>query len=307
MLPYPQIMNQFFSKCLATAIALTVSGSFVRADAGIIAKGAKLELVSDAFKFTEGPAVDKKGQVYFTDQPNDRIVKLASDGTLSTYKQPSGRSNGMYFDRKGNLIACADEKNELWSIAPDGKVSVLLKGFEGKLFNGPNDVWVRPDNGLYFTDPLYKRPYWKRGDNEQGGQHVYYLGADRTTLIRVANDLKQPNGIIGTPDGKTLYVSDLGAGKTYSYSVQKDGSLLNKILFCNQGSDGMTVDRKGNVYLTGKGVTIFNEKGVQIEQIQVPEPWTANVCFGGASRKTLYITAGKSLYRLHMNVRGHTK
>jgi len=279
----------------------------LQADSPILAKDATLVKVSDAFSFTEGPAVDAKGNVFFTDQPNDRIVKWNIDGTLSTFMKPAGRSNGMYFDRQGNLIACADEKNELWSISPDGKVTVLLKDYQGKLLNGPNDVWIRPDNALYFTDPLYKRPYWNRGPSEQNGEHVYFLTADRKTLTRVTDDLKQPNGIIGTPNGKTLYVSDIGAGKTYSYTVNKDGQLSDKKLFCEQGSDGMTIDQRGNVYLTARGVTVYDRQGKKLENIPVPEPWTANVCFGGKDRKTLFITASKSLYRIQTTVKGHTK
>jgi gluconolactonase len=275
---------------------------------GIIAPGARVEKVSGAFEFTEGPAVDRRGNVYFTDQPNDRIMKWNSaDGSISTFMQPAGRANGMYFDRKGNLIACADEKNELWSITPAGKVTVLVKNYQGKLLNGPNDTWVRPDNGLYFTDPLYKRPYWKRGPMEQSGEHVYFLSSDRKTFVRVTEDLRQPNGIIGTPNGRILYVSDIGAGKTYAYDIRPDGRLENKRLFCELGSDGMTIDNRGNVYLTGKGVTIFDAKGKKIEHIDIEEPWTANVCFGGRDRKTLFIMASKSVYSLRMQVKGITK
>ena len=157
-----------------------------------------------------------------------------------------------------NLWACADEKNELWCIDREGKRTVVVKDYRGKLLNGPNDVWVRPDGGLYFTDPFYPRPYWKRGPKEQDGEHVYYLAPDRNRLVRVASDLKQPNGVIGTPDGKTLYVADIAAGRTYAYDIRPDGTLAGKRLFCRMGSDGMTIDREGNVYLTGNGVTVFD-------------------------------------------------
>ena len=278
------------------------------AAAPVIAPGAVLKKVSGEFEFTEGPAVDRHGNVFFTDQPNDRIMKWsAADGSISTFLHPAGRANGMYFDRQGNLIACADEKNELWSITPAGKATVLVKNYRGKLLNGPNDAWVRPDDALYFTDPLYKRPYWNRGPGEQGGEHVYFLSKDRKTLVRVTEDLKQPNGIIGTPDGKTLYVSDIGAGKTYAYRIQKDGRLADKRLFCNLGSDGMTIDHRGNVYLTGKGVTVFDSSGQKIEHIDVAEPWTANVCFGGRDRRTLFITASKCVYSIQMANHGITK
>ena len=300
------IKRAFFLPVLV--LALSCRSDAAADGGGIIAPGARVQKISGAFEFTEGPAVDRRGNVYFTDQPNDRIMKWnAADGSISTFMQPAGRANGLYFDRKGNLIACADEKNELWSITPAGKVTVLVKNYQGKLLNGPNDAWVRPDNGLYFTDPLYKRPYWKRGPMEQSGEHVYFLSNNRKTFIRVTDDLKQPNGIIGTPSGETLYVADIGAGKTYAYDIRPDGRLENKRLFCELGSDGMTIDNRGNVYLTGKGVTVFDSKGKKIEHIDIEEPWTANVCFGGRDHKTLFITASKSVYSLPMQVKGITK
>jgi gluconolactonase len=283
-------------------LSLTVG---VRADDSPVAAGARVEKLAEGFKFTEGPAADAKGNVYFTDQPNDRIMMWGTDGKLSEFMKPAGRSNGLCFGPDGKLWACADEKNELWTIdVATKKHTVVLNGYKGKLLNGPNDVWVRPDGGLYFTDPFYKRDYWKRGPKEQDTQGVYFLAADGKTLTRVADDLKQPNGVIGTPDGKTLYVADIGDRKTYSYAIQKDGSLTEKKLFCEMGSDGMTLDEKGNVYLTGRGVTVFDKAGKKLTQIDVPEGWTANVCFGGADMKTLFITASTRLYGLKMNVKG---
>src|SRR5256885_1704051 len=191
---------------VSALILLLCAGSLHSADSKIIAPGAKLEKLAGGFEFTEGPAADKDGNVFFTDQPNDRIVKWnAADGTINDWMKPCGRSNGTYFDKDGNLIACADEKNELWSIAPDKKVTVLVKDFSGKLLNGPNDLWIRPDGAVYFTDPLYKRPYWKRDSAmQQDGQYVYFLERKNGQVKTVATDLTQPNGIIGTPDGKTL-------------------------------------------------------------------------------------------------------
>jgi gluconolactonase len=273
------------------------------ASADILAPGAKLEKLAAGFEFTEGPACDVKGNVFFTDQPNDRILKWSTDGKLSTFMKPCGRSNGLCFDAKGNLWACADLKNELWRISPGGKVTVVVKDYQGKLLNGPNDVWIRPDQGLYFTDPFYKRPYWKRGPKVQDVEGVYYLSPG-TKLVRVIDDMKQPNGIIGTPDGKTLYVSDIGAGRTYAYAIQKDGTLADKRLFCKLGSDGMTIDDEDNVYLTGKGVTVFDKAGKQIEHIPINEDWTGNICFGGKDRHTLFITASHGLYALRMRVKG---
>lgn len=271
----------------------------------VVAPGAELQTLSRTFEFTEGPASDAEGNVYFTDQPNDRICIWTVDGKLKTWMQPCGRSNGLCFDRNGKLIACADEKNELWLIDPATKEHVVLvKAYKGKLLNAPNDVWERPTGGIYFTDPFYKRKYWNRGPSEQDTQGVYYLTPDGKQLRRVIDDFVQPNGIIGTPDGKMLYVTDIRAKKTWCYRIEPDGSLTGKKLLCEMGSDGMTIDNEGNVYLTNKGVFVFDKHGKQIAHIDVPERWTANVCFGGKDRKTLFITACKGLYAIKTRVHG---
>ncbi len=296
-------------------IVVMTSFAGVRAavgEGGVVAPGAKVERLSREFEFTEGATCDAEGNVFFTDQPNDRIMKWSVDGKLSVFMKPSNRSNGMMFDTKGYLYSCADEKNELWLITPDKKVTVPVKKYEHKLLNAPNDVWIRPDGGLYFTDPWYKRDWWKRGGQEQEVEGVYFLAPQRKEdkpgtprqLTRVIGDLKTPNGITGTPDGKTLYVSDLKAQRTYAYDIRPDGSLANKRLFCEMGSDGMTIDSEGNVYLTGKGVTVFDRAGKRIDHIDVPEEWSANVCFGGKDRRTLFITASRGLYAVKMRVRG---
>jgi len=279
--------------------------AYTQTSKSIIASGAKVEKLADSFSFTEGPTADKKGNVYFTDQPNDRIMIWSVDGKLTEFGS-FGRANGMYFDRDGRLLTCSDMDNELWSVGMDGSHTVLVADFGGKKLNGPNDLWVHPKNGgIYFTDPLYVRNYWTRDPAmQQEGQYVYYLKPDRKTVVKVDTEMKQPNGIIGTPDGKKLYVADIGDRKTYVYDIQPDGTLANKKLFCSMGSDGMTIDNKGNIYLTGRGVTVFNPNGEQIEQIPVEANWTANVCFGGKDMKTLFITASQYLYSLRMNVKG---
>ena len=293
--------------CMSLLLILNIScKTHKKQNTKIIADGAKLHLVADGYEFTEGPAVDKQGNIYFTDQPNDRILKWnAVDSTVSDYLKPSGRSNGLYFDNQGNLLAIADEKNELWRIDPDKKVTVLINNFRDKKLNGPNDLWVDPKGGIYFTDPYYQRPWWKHQEPQQKSKRVYYLAPNADAPKIVADDnFNQTNGIIGTPDGKTLYVADHGGKKTYSYTIEENGNLSNKKLFVDMGSDGMTIDNLGNVYLTGDGVTIFNAKGEQIEHIVVPENWTANVTFGGSDQKILFITAMDSVYTLEMAVHG---
>lgn len=272
--------------------------------ARLIAPGAELEKLSGGFSFTEGPAVDREGNVYFTDQPNDRILRWSVDGVLTTFLQPSGRSNGLYFDAEGRLLACADEKNQLWRITRDGQVEILVKDFQGKLLNGPNDLWIHPDGTIYFTDPYYERPYWRRSQPKLEVEGVYRLSADGRQLDRIIDDLVKPNGIVGTPDGRFLYVADIGAGKTYRYPILDDGGVGPAELFCEMGSDGMTLDEAGNLYLTGRGVTVFSPAGEELGNIPVPEPWTANVCFGGSDYRSLFITASRGLYRLRMQVAG---
>ena len=270
----------------------------------IIADGAKLEKVADGFSFTEGPTSDKKGNIYFTDQPNDKILIWNEKTGLSTFMEPCGRSNGMAFDRKGNLWTCADDKGELWMITPQKKIDIISTSFDGHRYNGPNDVWIAPDGGLYFSDPFFARNYWEHKTMTQDKQCVYYLKPDHKTVVRIVDDLLQPNGVIGTPDGKTLYITDIQGRKTWSYSINADGTLADKKLFCDMGSDGLTIDSDGNLYLVGRGVTVFDTSGKKLGNIPVPEGWTANICFGDKDFKSLYITASKGLYRIRMKVKG---
>ncbi|MGN6292511.1 MAG: SMP-30/gluconolactonase/LRE family protein [Chitinophagaceae bacterium] len=269
-----------------------------------VVKGAVLNKISSQFSFTEGPAVNKKGDIYFTDQPNDKIWKYDVRGNLSLFMDSAGRSNGLYFDRQGNLLACADEKGELWSISPAGEKKVLLDNYGDKQLNGPNDLWVDPKGGIYFTDPYYQRDYWKRKQPAQDGMKVYYLPRGAKQARVVEDELVRPNGIVGTPDGRTLYVADIQADKTYRYRIGEDGKLSGKELFVPQGSDGITLDDQGNLYLTGSGVTIYNNEGVKIGHIPVPSKWVGNICFGGKKRNMLFITASESVYTLKMRVRG---
>lgn len=257
-----------------------------------------LELISDQFRFTEGPAVDPQGNVYFTDQPNNTIWKYDAEGKLSLFKENAGRSNGLYIDGAGRLIACADEHNQLWAIHPDGSVDTLVTHYRDSHLNGPNDVWVSPSDAIYFTDPYYQRDYWTRKAPDMQEEAVYLYRNGQTT--RLDADFDKPNGIIGSADGKLLYVADIGANKTYRYRVAADGSLTDKQLFVEQGSDGMTLDNEGNLYLTGRGVTVYDQNGNKIEHIDVPAGWTANVCFGGRAFDFLFITASEKVFKIKM-------
>ncbi|MGN7724132.1 SMP-30/gluconolactonase/LRE family protein [Chitinophaga sp. 22620] len=270
----------------------------------LVADNAQVTLVSGQFSFTEGPARDKKGNVYFTDQPNDRIWVYNTKGRLTELTSQSGRSNGLYVDKKGRIIACADERNEMWAFTPKGKHTVLMTGYKGQQLNGPNDLWIHPNGNIYFTDPYYQRKYWERQKPDIEAMRVYYLAPGKNEPVMVADDIVKPNGIVGSADGKYLFVADIGDNKTYRYEIQADGSLANRILFTNKGGDGITLDDRGNLYICGNGISVFNPEGRQIALIPVPEKWVANACFGGKNRDLLFITAGTSVYTLKMKVKG---
>ncbi len=290
-------MNARRSAILLVACAVATLGS--AQEQSVVAPGAEVRKLAGDFRFTEGPAADAVNNIFFTDIPNNRILKWSPDGTLSTFREGSGGANGLYFDRKGNLLVCEGSGQRLVSIAPDGTVNVLADKYEGKPFNSLNDLWIDPKGGVYFTDPRYGN----RDNLPQDGEHAYYLTPDRKTVIRVIDDMVRPNGLIGTPDGTRLYVTDNGGRKTFTYTINADGTLSDKALFCAEGSDGMTIDSEGNVYLTTRVVAIYNREGKKIEEITIPEH-PANVTFGGADGKTLFVTARTAFYGVAMRVAG---
>lgn len=281
----------------------TNQGTQTREDKSKLIGAKEIEKLAGGFKFTEGPAVDASGNIYFTDIPNHLILIWSIDEQLDTFRVNSGRANGLFFDKDENLLVCEGEKGQITSTSPDGNYIPIAIEYNGKRFNQPNDLWSDPKGGVYFTDPKYGSD-----DMElfQDGMHVYYISPDHSSVIRVCDDFVKPNGVIGTPDGKTLYVTDAQAKKTYKYDIQKDGSVTNKTLFVDFGCDGMTIDISGNVYLTTSGkqaVDIFSPSGELLETLEVPEK-PSNLCFGGKDRNQLYITARTSIYRVELDTKG---
>lgn len=271
----------------------------------IISPSEKIQLLSSQFSFAEGPASDAEGDIYFTDQPNNQIWKYDTGGKISLFMDSTGRANGLYFDHKGHIISCSDEHDELWRInTSDKSVQILLSYFQGKKLNGPNDLWVDKKGGVYFTDPYYQRSYWTRKHPDIEKQCVYYLSAGRRQPVIVDSSIHKPNGIVGSKDGKTLYVADIQDDRIYRYHIRKNGTLAGRVLFIAQGADGITLDNHGNIYLCGKGVTIYNKAGKKIGHIDIAAQWTSNICFGGKGKHTLFITAGNSVYLLHSKVQG---
>lgn len=270
----------------------------------LVTKGAQVERAGTGYTFTEGSSTASDGAVYFTDQPNDRIYIWTEDDGITLFMEGTQRSNGTYFDKSGNLLACADLRNSIIRIRKDRKTEIIHdQGYDNRHFNGPNDLWIHPEGGIYLTDPYYRRNYWPP-DHRQALdiQGVYYL-TPQGNITRVIDDLQQPNGIVGSRDGKYLFVADIKGKTTWKYKINADGTLSDKTLFAPAGSDGMTIDEKGNIYLTFGKVLIFNPAGEKIGEIELPES-PSNLCFAGRKRNILFITARTSVYTIKMKIRG---
>ena len=265
----------------------------------VVASGASLTQLVSGLHFTEGPAADVAGNLFFSDIPSNTIYKWSVSNLLSVFRTNSGGANGLAFDPGGNLLACEGNNGRLTSIGLQTNATTLVSSYGGLAFNEPNDLWIDPSNGVYFTDPIFFGHA-----NVQGGEHVYYLKPDRSAVIRVVSDMVRPNGLVGTSDGATLYIADWGAGAVYRYGINSDGTLSNKTTFADVKCDGMTMDSEGRLYFTEDAVLIYDASGTQMEQISVPERPT-NLEFGGSDRKTLFITTDAgSLYSIRMRIQG---
>jgi gluconolactonase len=238
--------------------------------------------------------------VCFSDIPASRTYKWSPDGKVALFREDTGGANGLAFDKAGNLLACEGGRGRVTSIGPQGKLTIVADRYHGKRFNQPNDLWIDPHGGVYFSDPLYGR-----GQKTQDGECVYYVGPNRTQVVRVIDDLVRPNGLVGTPDGKMLYVSDHGGKKIYLYRIEPDGKLSHKRLYAPVGADGMKIDSQGNVYMAENGILVYDSAGKHRETIAVPEE-PANLCFAGKDGKTLFITARTSVYTIAMSVGGES-
>ncbi len=262
-----------------------------------------VEQVATGYRFTEGPAEGPDGAIYFTDIPNKQIIRFDPvAGQTETFREDSGRANGLMFDATGRLLACEGAaeggKRRLSRTEPDGSITTLADQWQGQPLNSPNDLDIDEHGGVYFTDPRYGN----RDDVALDVEAVYYLAPDGT-LSRVIDDLQRPNGLILSPDGKTLYVADNAGRKLIAYDINQPGEPTNPRRFSNMGEgngggcDGMTIDALGRVYATGnEGVYIFNPDGTQAALIRIPER-PAN-CTLANDGKTLYVTARTSLYRV---------
>lgn len=261
------------------------------------------------FTFTEGPAADKDGNVFFTDIPNQKVYKVNTAGKLSVFRGKSNFANGLMLNAKGEVVAC-EMAGQVVAYSADGKGRrVLAAKHGGKRFNAPNDLVLDKHGGVYFTDPGFRAPM----PLPQGKTSVYYLDAKGKTT-RLIDDLPNPNGVILSPDEKALYVIPTGQSKMMSYAVEGPGKIGKGKVFCtlkqpegkeNTGGDGLTLDEKGNLYITSAlGLQVFSPEGKHLGILKLPEQ-PANVTFGGKNLKTLYVTARTSLYTIAAPVRGH--
>jgi gluconolactonase len=269
----------------------------------------KIVKLHTGFKFTEGPAADRDGNVYFSDIPNERIHKVDAKGQLSVFREKSNRSNGLMVNAKGEIVAC-ETAGRVVAISPDGKdVRVLADKYEGKAFNAPNDLVIDKSGGVYFTDPSFGAP--KPLPQEKTA--VYFIAPDGK-VTRLIDDLTQPNGITLSPDEKTLYVIPTGPAEMMAYAVEAPSKIGKGRVFCKlqgkdgkpgSGGDGCAMDSKGNLYITSTiGIQVFDPSGKFLGEIAFPEQ-PANVKFGGKDMKTLYVTARTSLYAVPMEAVGH--
>jgi gluconolactonase len=313
----------------ATAPALVAESQPAAAPSGAPAANTPSPQVEIAttVAFTEGPAVDRDGAVYFTDIINERIMKLGADGRLSTYREPSNVANGLLIDPQGRLVACEGGLFERPGVRRQGtpritrtdlktgKVETIASAYEGKPFAGPNDVTIDGTGRLYFTD--------------LAGAAVYRIDPSGTIARLVtAPDVQRPNGIQVSPDDKTLYLIEAnqakdGARLIRAYDLQPDGTVRNMRVHYNfypgRSADGMSIDTEGNLYAsagmnqlrgsaetldTKTGVYVISPAGKLLKFIPIPEDFITNNAFGGPDMKTLYVTAGKTLYKVRTDVAG---
>jgi gluconolactonase len=296
------------SLCVLVSAGVLLSAEDKQEIPGVGTIGPVVKLHTD-FKFTEGPAADRDGNVYFSDIPNERLHKVDAKGKLSTVREKTNRANGLMVASSGEVYAC-EMAGQVVAYSADGtKRRVLADKHDGKRFNAPNDLVLDRAGGVYFTDPAFGAPK----ELPQGKTAVYYLSTGGKTT-RLVDDLPNPNGVILAPDEKTLYVIPSGQADMMSYPVEAPGKLGKGKVFCtlrqpakakNSGGDGLTVDVQGNLYITSQmGLQVFDKDGKYLGTIKIPEV-PANATFGSADFKTLYVTARTSLYTIKMEVAGH--
>lgn len=263
------------------------------------------EVIATGFRFTEGPVWSRDGRLLFSDIPADTLYAVRPGQPAEVWRKPSRQANGNTFDRQGRLLTCEHGSSQLTRTEKDGALTVLAARFEGKRLNSPNDVTVARDGAIYFTDP----PYGVREqDRELDFSGIFRLDP-KGALTLLHRDLPRPNGIVFSPDERTLYVADSQENRVYAFPRRPDGTLGERREFADLrgdkpgAPDGMRVDRNGNLYTGGSGgLYVINPEGKKLRFMPFPNPVT-NVAFGGDGR-WLFVTAGPSVYRVRTEVEG---
>lgn len=272
----------------------------------IIPDSAKVEKLATGFKFVEGPTWIKAdgGYLIFSDIPANEIKKWTAKDGVTTFRTDSHGINGNTLDTQGRIVSAQHTSRSVTRTEADGKITTLVDNFNGKPFNSPNDVVVKSDGSIWFTDPDYGLPRGQK--KEQDGDYVYRLDPLTKDIQLVAKGFNKPNGLCFSPDEKRLYVADSGQPRHIRvFDVKDDGTLAGGGVFCKidkGGPDGIRCDADGRVWSSaGDGVHVFTPSGTLVAKILVPET-PANLCFGGDGGKTLFITAQKSLYSIKTNM-----
>lgn len=262
----------------------------------------QVERLATGFAFTEGPVWSRNGYLLFTDIPNDHIIRYVPGQGHDVYRDNTNGANGLVFDAKGRLYACESRTRRVVRIDAKGKVEVLAEQWEGKRLNAPNDIVVRKDGHIYFTDPAFGRQADTRELDFYGVYHI----TPRGEMSLIAKPEGRPNGIGLSPNGRILYVANSDERNLRAYDLDRNGQASNERVLISgiEGvPDGIAIDEKGNIYITAKAVTAHSPEGKLLATIEVAETPT-NCAFGDPDFQTLYITARTSLYRVRLDVRG---
>jgi gluconolactonase len=281
--------------------------------AEVVGDSIEFEQLGSGFLFTEGPlwhAAERA--LLFSDMPGDEIRRWSARAGVASFRKPSHKANGLAWDRSGRLLACEHATSRVTRTETDGTVTTLASHYEGKELNSPNDIVVKSDGAIYFTDPIYGRVefYGVPRPSELGFQGVYRLEPDGRTLRLLAKDFGQPNGLCFSPDEKQLFINDTERQHIRLFQVSADGSLDAGRVWAETtgdgpgGPDGMKLDSAGNLYCCGPGgIHVFDPTAECLGVIRVPEP-TANFNWGDEDYLSLFITASTSLYRIRVKVPG---
>ena len=266
---------------------------------------AQVEKVVDGFQFTEGP-VWKDGALLFSDIPANKIYRWNVKDGLSVFLEPSGNSNGLALDKEGNLLLAQHGNRRLAKLFSDGKEISLASEYFGSKLNSPNDIAVKSDGSIFFTDP----PYGIKPEQEELGYYGIYRLSKNGKLRLLDNSLRRPNGIAFSPDEKLLYVTNSETKDIYVWDVA-DSIITNRRLFAsmepNGAGDGLKINSEGRLFVAGSvGIWIFEKDGTFIESIEIPGQ-TTNCAWGDEDRKTLYITSGDALYKYRSNLTTYDK